>query len=118
VDLHALIAHQKISRPLFQAYVGENLPTQIRLDNDTSETRTIIEIETEDRLGLLYVIAQTLAELELDITTARICTEKGAAIDNLYIHEIGGEKILSPERQKAIERRLRHAIHQLDAAGK
>lgn len=118
VDLHALIARQKISRPLFQAYVGENIPTQIRLDNDTSETRTILEIETEDRLGLLYFIAQTLAELELDITTARICTEKGAAIDNLYIHELGGGKILSPERQKAIERRLRHAIQQLDTAGK
>lgn len=117
VDLHVLIARQKISRPLFQAYVGESLPTKIRLDNDTSETRTLIEIETEDRVGLLYVIAQTLAELELDITTARICTEKGAAIDNLYVHEIGGGKILSPERQKAIERRLRHAIHQLDAGG-
>ena len=118
VDLHALIARQKISRPLFQAYVGESLPTHIRFDNDVSDTRTVIEIETEDRVGLLYAIAQTLAELEVDITTARICTEKGAAIDNLYIHEIGGGKILSPERQKAIERRLRHAIHQLDVAGR
>jgi [protein-PII] uridylyltransferase len=113
VNLGQLIARQKISRPIFQAYVGENLPTQIRLDNDTSEARTIIEIETEDRLGLLYVIAQTLAELEIDITTARICTEKGAAIDNLYVHEMGGGKILSPERQKAIERRLLHAIQLL-----
>jgi [protein-PII] uridylyltransferase len=114
VDLSAQIARQKISRPLFQAYVGESLPTSIRLDNDASETRTFIEIETEDRVGLLYVIAQTLAELQLDITAARICTEKGAAIDSFYVHEIGGGKILSTERRRVIERRLRHAIDALN----
>ena len=116
VDLYSLIKRQKISRPLFQAYVGESIPTRIHLDNDASETRTLIEIETEDRIGLLYVIAQTLAALQLDISTARICTEKGAAIDNLYVHELGGGKILAPERQTAIGRRLRDAIHQLDEA--
>lgn len=118
VNLHALIANQKISRPLFQAYVGESLPTHVRFDNEVSESRTVIEIETEDRVGLLYVIAQTLAELQVDITTARICTEKGAAIDNFYIHEIDGGKILSPERQKVIERSLRQAIQLLDVTVK
>jgi [protein-PII] uridylyltransferase len=117
VNLAEWIARQKITRPLYQAYLGERLPTQIRFDNDASETRTLIEIETEDRIGLLYAIAQTLTELQLDISAARICTEKGAAMDNFYVHEIGGGKIVAPERQQAIERRLRHAIHQLDAAG-
>lgn len=116
-DLHAHIVRQSLSRPLFQAYVGEHIPTQIHLDNHAADSRTLIEIETEDRLGLLYVMAQTLTELQLDISAARICTEKGAAIDNFYVHEIGGGKILSPARQRAIERRLRHAIHQLDATG-
>jgi [protein-PII] uridylyltransferase len=116
-DLHAHIARQNLSRPLFQAYVGEHIPTQIHLDNDASESRTLIEIETEDRIGLLYAIAQTFTELQLDISTARICTEQGAAIDNFYVQDLGGGKILSPERQRAIERRLRHAIHQLDATG-
>jgi len=113
-DLQAHIARQNLSRPLFQAYVGEHLPTQIQLDNTTSDSRTLIEVETEDRIGLLYAIAQTFTELQLDISAARICTEKGAAIDNFYVQEIGGGKILSPERQQAIERRLRHAIQQLD----
>jgi [protein-PII] uridylyltransferase len=116
VDLHALIARQKISRPLYQAYTGERIPTQIVFDNDVSDTRTLIEIETEDRIGLLYTIAQTLTELQLDISAARICTERGAAIDSFYVHEIGGGKLLSPERQKAISRRLKHAIHALDTA--
>ena len=115
VDLPALIARQKISRPLYHAYTGEHIATQITFDNEASETRTRIEIETEDRIGLLYTMAQTLTELHLDISAARICTEKGAAIDNLYVQEIGGGKIMSPEREYAVERRLRHAIHALDA---
>lgn len=117
VDLTALIARRKISRPLYQAYVGERIPTQVVFDNDASDTRTLLEVESEDRIGLLYTIAQTLTELELDISTARICTEKGAAIDSFYLRELGGAKILPPERQHAIERRLRHAIAVLDAAG-
>ncbi|MEK7706693.1 MAG: hypothetical protein AAB380_01695, partial [Verrucomicrobiota bacterium] len=71
--------------------------------------------DLDDRIGLLYAIAQTLTELQLDISAARICTEKGAAVDSFYVHEIGGGKILSPERQKSIERRLRQAISELDA---
>ena len=58
MDFQALIARQKITRPLYQAYTGERMPTRIDFDNDASDTRTVIEIETEDRLGLLYAISQ------------------------------------------------------------
>ena len=114
VDIRALIARQKISRPPYQAYTGERIATQISFDNEASETRTLLEIETEDRLGLLYAISQTLAELAIDISTAKICTEKGAAIDSFYVSEESGGKILLPERQKAIERKLRAAIKSLE----
>ncbi len=115
VDFPALIGRQKITRPLYQAYTGEQIPTQIRLDNDASDTRTVIEIETEDRLGLLYTISQALTDLALDISAAKICTERGAAIDSFYVRELSGGKVLASERQRAIENRLRQAIHSLDA---
>jgi len=117
VDLTARIARQRISHPLYQAYIGERIPTQIDFDNTASDTRTFVQIQTEDRIGLLYTIARTLTDLALDISTARICTEKGAAIDSFYVREVDGGKILSPERQKAIERRLHHAINTLGTAG-
>ena len=85
---------------------------------DTALARTFVEVATEDRIGLLYTLAQTLAELGVDIVTARICTEKGAAIDTFYVHEVDGGKLTSPERQRVIERQLRHAIHELDARAK
>jgi [protein-PII] uridylyltransferase len=113
VDFPALIARQKITRPLYQAYSGEHISTQVRFEDEASDTRTIIEIETEDRLGLLYIISQTLAELNLDISNAKILTEKGAAIDSFYVRETNGARVSSPERRTAIERRLRRAIQKL-----
>ena len=115
VDFPALIAKQKVSRPVYQAYAGERIPTRIYFDNEASESRTLLEIETEDRIGLLYAISQKLSELALDISAARISTEKGAAIDSFYVREQDGNKVVAPERHHSIERRLRQAIHALDA---
>jgi [protein-PII] uridylyltransferase len=112
MDFRSLMARQKTARPLYQALEGERIPTRIDFDNDTSAIRTILEIETEDHVGLLYVISQALTELNLDISLAKISTEKGAAIDTFYVCEQDGQKIVWPERQQLIEQRLRSALKQ------
>jgi [protein-PII] uridylyltransferase len=114
LDLHALIHKQKITRPIYQAYSGERIATNIRFDNDASDTRTVIEIETEDRVGLLYSISEQLSELALDISGAKISTERGAAIDSFYVREFDGTKVVAQERQRAIQARLRSVITELE----
>jgi [protein-PII] uridylyltransferase len=116
VDLRTLIARQTNNRPVYQAYAGEQMVTEISFDNEASDARTLIEIETEDRLGLLYAISQTFAKLAVDIAGARIATERGAAIDTFYVRELDGGKIISVERQKLIESQLREAVSRLDVA--
>jgi [protein-PII] uridylyltransferase len=116
VDLGALIDRQRLARPLYQSYSGDRMATVVAFDNETSETRTVIDVETEDQLGLLYVISQSLSELGLDISAAKICTEKGAAIDSFYVSELDGSKVQELERQKQIEHALRQAIKQLGAS--
>ena len=113
VDLGALVAKQKIHRPPYQSYEGDRLPTKISFDNETSDRRTAIEVETEDRVGLLYGISLALAELDLDISAAKIVTEKGAAIDTFYVSESDGQKILDSGRQDFIQRKIRDAIQKL-----
>jgi [protein-PII] uridylyltransferase len=113
VDFRALIAKHKVNRPLYQSYEGDKMPTQIHFDNETSESRTAIEVETEDRIGLLYAISQALAELELNVSAAKIVTEKGAAIDTFYVNELDGGKILDAGRQSFIERKIRNSINNL-----
>jgi len=113
-DFHAVLEKNKTARPLYHAYTGERIATHVRFDNEASDTRTLIEIETEDRLGLLYIISETLSELELDISAAKIVTEKGAAIDSFYVRDADGGQITLEERRRGIERRLVRAIHNLD----
>lgn len=110
VDIPGLISKNKGATSTYKSLEGERIPTVIYFDNETSQNRTVIDIESEDRVGLLYVISQALNDLDLDISLAKIITEKGAAIDTFYVSELDGRKIIDPDRQKMIERKLRNAI--------
>ncbi len=112
-DPAKLLARAPTYQPLYRAVGGESLGTVIRFDNATSGNRTVIDVETEDRVGLLFALSSELSELGLDLALAKIVTEKGAAIDSFYVTEEGGEKIVAPARQKQIEQRLRKAIDQI-----
>ena len=115
LEVDALIARQRKGRPAPAYLEGERLPTRIHFDNQGSDMRTIIDVETEDRIGLLHGLAHALSELRLDISLAKICTEKGAAIDSFYVSELTGAKVTAAERLTTIERKLRAAIASLDA---
>jgi len=47
--------------------------------------RTVIEIQCNDRLGLLFRIGRTIQEGGYAITFANIATEQGFAIDTFYV---------------------------------
>jgi [protein-PII] uridylyltransferase len=113
IDLAERIEKRGSASP-YKIFEGERIPTVIHFDNETSETRTIIQVEAEDKVGLLYTVSQVLNDLSLDIYVAKIATEKGAAIDSFYVAEEGGSKIESPERQRSIERKLRTALNRLN----
>ena len=78
----------------------------MRFDNRTLPNRTIIDVEAEDRVGLLHAFSVALAELGLDLILAKIVTEKGAAIDSFYVTEVGGGKVEAAARQATITARL------------
>jgi [protein-PII] uridylyltransferase len=110
VDFPALIEKKKTLNRIYQSLDGERIPTSIGFDNENSTNCTILDIETEDRIGLLYFISQTLAELGLDISLAKILTEKGAAIDTFYITTWDKQKITDSDQQRFIEARLREHL--------
>ncbi len=71
------------------------------------------EIQTTN-MTEIYLSKQILRnccklESPLDISAAKICTEKGAAVDSFYVTELDGRRIQDPERQRQIELALRHA---------
>jgi len=110
-DFRSLFGKRKAPANRFAPVGDELIPTVIRIDNQTSDTNTLIEVETEDRVGLLYVISSELAKLGLDIIVAKICTEKGGAIDTFYVVDaVTKSKIHEDDRLRYIEKSLRDAI--------
>jgi [protein-PII] uridylyltransferase len=113
VDLPGLIAKTKTAPASFKSFEGERIPTVIAIDNATSENRTIIDLQAEDRVGLLYDVSRALADLSINLYLAKILTEKGAAIDSFYVTERWGAKLLGVDRQEAIKKRLHKAAHHI-----
>lgn len=113
IDFHALLNRMRATRGERQKIREVTIPTTIEFDNDISKSRTIVEIQTEDRLGLLYTLTRTLTDLGLDISFAKVFTEKGAAIDSFYIQDQLGNKITDPDRLATIKTKLQSAIELL-----
>ncbi|MEO8702247.1 MAG: [protein-PII] uridylyltransferase [Kofleriaceae bacterium] len=82
--------------------------TEIKI-HDESTVATIVEISTLDRVGVLYAITQTLADLGLDISLAKVSTEGEKVADAFYVTRHG--KLITDEAERAaLVTRLRTAL--------
>lgn len=113
IDFHALLKRMRAAQHKIPGIREVTIPTLVLIDNETSGKRTIIEVQAENRLGLLYTITGTLSEMSVDISFAKISTEKGAAIDTFYVQDYEGNKITDEKRLAAIRTRLTDAIRLL-----
>ena len=86
------------------------VPTSISFDNNGSEIYTIIEVDTRDRLGLLYDLTRTLAAANVNISSAVIATYGEQAVDTFYVKDMFGLKLYSKSKQDSLEMKLRSSI--------
>ncbi|MEX1040666.1 MAG: [protein-PII] uridylyltransferase [Pirellulaceae bacterium] len=86
------------------------IPTEVKIDNATSERYTIIDIFTQDQLGLLYRIARAIYEMGLSVHAARITTHLDQVVDVFYVTDEQGDKIEDEETLEKIQTDLRTAI--------
>jgi [protein-PII] uridylyltransferase len=89
---------------------GLDFPTRVTVENKTHPAYTLIQIQTPDRLGLLYELLSAFGEENVSIALSRISTEKGAAIDTFYVADRGTHaKITDSSRIAALLQRLQNA---------
>jgi [protein-PII] uridylyltransferase len=79
---------------------------RINFDNEASAVSTVVEVESHDKIGLVYEITRTLSDMGLSISSAIITTYGELAVDVFYVRDGFGHKITNPTRLKEIERRL------------
>jgi [protein-PII] uridylyltransferase len=105
----ALIAARR-PRSSLPKRVTPGVATELKLHDDSTHA-TIVEVSTRDRVGVLYVITQTLAELGLDISLAKISTEGEQVADVFYVTR-GGRRITDEADRAALLARLRAAVEE------
>ena len=88
------------------------VPTSISFDNEGSEIYTIIEVDTRDRLGLLYDLTRTLASANVNIFSAVIATYGEQVVDTFYVKDMFGLKYHSRPKRDMLEQKLRDALKQ------
>ena len=85
-------------------------PTEVLLENEVSDSYTVIDVFADDKPGLLFELAKTLVELELSIHMARIGTRLDQVVDVFYVTTIAGEKILDPTHGEYIKEAIQKAV--------
>jgi [protein-PII] uridylyltransferase len=91
-------------------------PTQVEIDNETSDGFTIIDVFATDVQGLLYVITRTLFDLGLSIHSSKIATRVDQIVDVFYVQDTSGGKVLDGERLARIKRTLTEEVDAYVAA--
>jgi len=87
----------------------------VMLDNDASETSTVVEASGRDRPGLLAALARTLADADLSILSAHIDGYGERAVDAFYVVGPAGEKVADARKRNALRTALLAVIAETDA---
>ncbi|MDH3221940.1 MAG: ACT domain-containing protein, partial [Gammaproteobacteria bacterium] len=79
-------------------------PTEVQFEQDYLNSRTVMEISALDMPGLLSVIANVIAELDINITHAKIST-LGEKVDDIFY-------LTTPERNAITDQTLLERLEQ------
>ncbi|HEX4160996.1 MAG TPA: [protein-PII] uridylyltransferase [Acidimicrobiales bacterium] len=90
---------------------------EVMVDNDASETATVLEVRAPDEIGLLHRITRALFNAGLDVVSARVSTLGEMVVDAFYVRGSGGQKLTDPERLSAVTASIEEEIGPLGPAG-
>ena len=86
------------------------MPTRVRIDTTSSDSRTILEVFAHDRTGLLHSVSQAIYDLRLSVELAKIATHLDQVLDVFYVRELDGTRVTGEARlaqiQSTLEARL------------
>ena len=94
-------------------YGGDPKPSHalssVAISNEESDNFTVVDVATDDRLGLLYDLTRTLAEHSLAIHLSKATTVLDQAADSFYVRDVADDRQLNPARMEALRAALLEA---------
>jgi len=108
------VVHERRRQDLGRAAAFAITPA-VMLDNDASETSTVVEVSGRDRPGLLAGLARTLSDAGLLITSAHIDGYGERAVDAFYVVDAKGQKVTDARKGNALKTALLAALNDSEA---
>jgi [protein-PII] uridylyltransferase len=78
-------------RPKATVKYRMQIDTVLRFDNETSQVATLLELQAQDRPGLLYDLASAISQQDCEIDTVLLHTEGQRAVDVFYLRSRGAK---------------------------
>ena len=91
-----------------------HVPPRVVVDNQASNTHTVLELNGRDRPGLLHDVTAAISEQGLQITSAHITTYGVRAVDVFYVKDVFGLKIGSDRKIEQLRAALLAALENPD----
>lgn len=88
---------------------------RVLIDNNASDTFTVIEVNGRDRPGFLHIVTRALTRLNLQIASAHITTYGEHAVDVFYVKDLFGLKIINQDKLKQVSDTVEKSIRGFDA---
>ena len=104
IDVARLV--EESGRPSLFRKPAPKVPTLIQIDNEASDDFTVVEVYTQDRVGVLFTITYGLHQLGLSIYLAKISTNVDQVADVFYVADERGGKVRDKDRVDQIRRTL------------
>ena len=82
----------------------------VMLDNEASETATVVEASGRDRPGLLADLARTISDAGLSISSAHIDSYGERAVDAFYVVDPDGRKVTDARKKSSLKAALEGAL--------
>ena len=94
-----------------QAYAtGSVAAPEVSFADAASDTATVLEVRAHDRPGLLYRVAQAIADCGIDVRTARVGTLGAEAVDAFYLVGADGQRVEDEARRHAVREAVLAAL--------
>ncbi len=85
-------------------------PVRVWTSNNLDPHYTVIELQALDRIALLHDVLRTVNDHNLVTVHSRICTEKGAALDSIYVSTPDGQKLTDQDAVERLENDLKNLL--------
>lgn len=105
-DALPIAAHLAERERAYASESGHVVPARVLWDDAASQHASVVEVRAHDSIGLLHRLTRVLADLELDVRSARMSTLGAEVVDAFYVVDSEGAPIEDPERRAAIEQAL------------